>query len=132
MQLAPCPRFLRVLIAFGCALQVRAEFSTTTLLNSGNGLNLETGSTGTTGIDLLWSGTGLSPRDGARVGKIPLTSARIFDAQDEATLRSFTIFATTATITAANLPVNTILVALSRSGNLSKLLVTAAGVLYWS
>ena len=119
--------FGSVLLVFVLPVTLLAEFSRTTSLPSGTGLNLETGATGSSGADLLWTGNGLAPQGKAKAAKLPFSGVSQFDDQAEALLRSLVILTSAAVIPAGSLTVNSILLAITNNGNLAKILVTAVG-----
>jgi uncharacterized protein (TIGR03437 family) len=102
--------------------------STATLTSTTGALNLDAGTTGTSGGDLLWNGTTLTPQGSATASVLPgLMGASVYDALNAATLSPFlsALPFSNAPINSSALTMNTILVVRTNSGNLAKLLVTS-------
>ena len=101
-----------------------ADLSGTTTLSSGQSFNMETGASASSGGDLLWNGTTLTPQGKAKAYANPaLSGASTYAFLDQTTLQGFLSLASSSPI--SGLAVNAIIGAIDNSGNVGKLLVTA-------
>jgi uncharacterized protein (TIGR03437 family) len=106
-----------------------ADVSGTPQLIANTGLNLDTGATviprSGGAADLIWTGTSLDPQGRAAAAVVAqLTGQTAYDTLPEGTLSSFRAIASTATIPAARLPVNQVVVVFTNGGHVAKLLIT--------
>src|SRR5204862_4802361 len=103
-----------------------ADLSATTTLTATQSLNLDTGATATSGGDILWNGSSITPQSPAKAGVVPgLTGASGFAALDQATLQALSAFASSAPIPSSSLPVGTIFAVITTAAHPAKVLVTA-------
>src|ERR1022692_2068616 len=96
-----------------------ADVSGTPTLTVGTMLNLDTGATGSSGGDILWSGTAIVPQTGAGVFSLGAVGAPTYNSLTQATLAVFPFANTTIS------PVtNSVVVCKTKTGNYAKMLVT--------
>lgn len=103
-----------------------ADVSGTATLTASQTLNLDAGSTGTSGGDLLWNGSALTPQGSATAGALPgLTGAAAYGALTSGQLAIFGALLSTAAISSSSAGTGAILVVHTNGGNYAKLLVTS-------
>src|SRR5581483_3231455 len=103
-----------------------ADVSGTPTLTANMSLNLDAGSTGTSGGDLLWNGSTLTPQGSATAGVLPgLTGAAAYGALTSGQLAIFAALLSNAAISSSSAPTGAILVVHTNGGNYAKLLVTS-------
>jgi uncharacterized protein (TIGR03437 family) len=103
-----------------------ADLSDTKTLTATQSLNLETGAIATTGGDILWSGTSITPQGTAKAGVVPgITGVSGFALLDQATLQALVSLGSSSAIPSSSLPVGTIVGVATNATHVAKLLVTA-------
>src|SRR5262245_33943044 len=78
MKHALCRKIVRVGLAFIFPAAVRADLNQTVTLQTNTSLNLETGATASSGGDILWNGSTITPQGNATavaIGDIPFSVA---------------------------------------------------------
>jgi uncharacterized protein (TIGR03437 family) len=116
------------LLAVVCPLSALADISGTPTLSANSSLSLDTGTVGTSGGDILWTGTSLTFQGTARGAVVPgLTGAAFFNQITQAILQQpgLAQLATTTPIPASALSVGAIAGVVTNAGNAAKILVTA-------
>ena len=101
---------------------------TATLTATTGALNLDAGSSGTSGGDLLWNGTTLTPQGSATAAVLPgLMGTAVYDGLNSVTLSQFLSVVTlsNAPISSSALTMNAIIAVHTNGGNTAKLLVTS-------
>jgi uncharacterized protein (TIGR03437 family) len=103
-----------------------ADVSGTATLTANMTLNLDAGSTGTSGGDVLWSGSALTPQGSATAGVLPgLTGAAAYGGLTSGQLAIFAVLLSSSAISSGSASVGAILVVHTNGGNYAKLLVTS-------
>ncbi len=103
-----------------------ADVSGTVTLSPSMSLNLDAGSTGTSGGDLLWNGSTLSPQGSATAGALPgLTGAAAYGGLTAGQLAIFAPLLSSAAISSSSAAVGAIIVVHTNGGNYAKLLVVS-------
>jgi uncharacterized protein (TIGR03437 family) len=116
--------FSRAIAVFALAFPVVALADTTLTLSSGQTLNLDTGKVVTSGGDLLWDGTNLTPQGTAMATDLPGESA-LYSSLTQSTTSELAMGGlSTAAITPA---ANDLIIAQTNGGNFSKIAVTTVG-----
>ena len=103
-----------------CAL---ADVSGTITLSANSRLNLDSGAAASSGGDVLWSGSILTPQASAKAFIIPGTSS--LTGINKTLLDAFKLLATNSAIPSASLTVNTVFAVFTNGGNSAAVLVTA-------
>ena len=121
------PNFLHYAGAAACALALlipipaRADLSATKTVNANSTISLDTGTTATSGGDLLFDGTKLTPQGSAKAYDGGNLSAE-FSEINQTALQAFASLLSPAAITPA---ANDVIAVLTNGGNYAKVLVTA-------
>lgn len=118
---------LAAIVAMALLIPVAAmaDINSTATLSAGSGLDLDTGTTSTSG-DILFTGTSITFQGGAKGAVFPgITGASGFAQINQQILQSLSVLASTAPIQASALPVGTIFAVFTKGGNPAKLLVTS-------
>jgi uncharacterized protein (TIGR03437 family) len=102
-----------------------ADISSTATLTSGYTLDLDTGTTGTSGGDLLWNGSTLSPQGNATAMDFGTQGQLLYPGITQAYLQQEAASFQSAPLSSGALGVNTVLGVHTNGGNYAKLLVTA-------
>ncbi len=110
------------LAVLALAFPVVALADTTLTLSSGQILNLDTGKIVTTGGDLLWNGTNLTPQGSASAYDLTGAGKAAYTSLTAAALGNFAGLLSSSPISPA---VNDVIVAETNGGNSAKILVTA-------
>jgi uncharacterized protein (TIGR03437 family) len=113
------------IVAFTLPVLSLADVSGTATLTANMSLNLDAGSTGTTGGDLLWDGNTLTPQGSAKAAVLQLSGASLYDQINAALLSPFLGSLSNAPINSSALVMNAILAVQTNGGNTAKLLVTS-------
>ncbi len=116
-------------LALAFPLAALADFSNTQTISSGQHLTMDNGATSTTGGDLLFSGTSITPQGSAKFADLSMGSA----GSEAATLYgsiissdvSFLGTFTTTPISGSSLVANEIFLVLDNAGNYAKVWITA-------
>lgn len=113
-------------LAFAFPVAVRADLNQTNVLTAGTTINLDTGVTGTSGGDIQWTASGLTPQGSA-------TALHIYDDWPIAQFQTISILVVSgipgysnATIAPKNLGVGAVIGVHTNSGHWAKVIVTAA------
>jgi len=118
-------RILALLIlALTFSLAALADLNQTTTLQANSRLNLDTGTMPSSGGDLLWNGTTITPQGTAKAYTFPFPIGSL-DGLPKAYFDSFKIVASSATIPASALVVGNVFAMFSNGGNTAGVLVTA-------
>jgi len=110
-------------------LAALANLTGTQTLTASQTFSFDTGTASTSGGDVLWSGTALTPQGSAtayNLSSIGLTGSTGFSALSQSTLSGFSSFFTKTAISASSLVVNNIFAVHTIGGNYAAALVTAA------
>lgn len=118
-------KLLRTALGLALAIAAKADISQTTTLASGNTLNLDTGATGSSGGDLLWNGSTITPQGKARAYNFGNLGATVFNNETQAQLKSLSILATNAPIAAGVLVSGDVIAVVTNGGNVAKVLVSS-------
>lgn len=116
--------FSSTLAAIALALPIAALADTTVTLQSGSTLNLDTGKTGTSGGDLIWDGTDLTPQGAATAIDLPASGALYASLTQSTISAEFGALLSASQITPS---ANDLIVVKTNGGNFSKIEVTAIG-----
>ena len=93
-------------------------------LSPGTQINFDTGATGASGGDLLWTGTNLTPQSPAGVFLFPANGGQsLFDSLTKDTVSAFPT--SSSSISGASVAVNALFVYKTKGGDLGKALITA-------
>jgi uncharacterized protein (TIGR03437 family) len=115
-------------LAFAVPIAALADISGTVTLAANTALNLDTGTTASSGGDILWTGTGITFQGSAKGGSLAalgLSGSAGFTTVTQSILQELASFSSTSPILVSALPVGTIVGVSTNGGNSSKLLVTA-------
>src|ERR1039458_7432622 len=129
MKLNRIPTIAITVIALALALPIAvlADVTGTPTLAAGAYFSFDTGTTGTSGGDILWSGTSMTPQGSATAFNITAftqeSGAAAYATYTQAVLSALGSFYTKAVI--SPLTVGTILAVKTNGGNYAKVLVTA-------
>jgi uncharacterized protein (TIGR03437 family) len=114
-------------LALGLPIAALADLSATKTLTATQSLNLDTGATASSGGDLLWNGSSLTPQGTAKALNVPGGGgSAVFDSLTQSTIQSFSSLASAASIPSSGLPVGAVVIAFTNGGHAAKVLVTAA------
>lgn len=113
-----------VVAMFGIPMAGLADVSGTPTLPVGTMLNLDTGATGSSGGDLLWTGTSLVPQPGVGTFAIPGGGAQVYSALTQALVTGLPV--SNSPIALAALTPNAVFAFKTKSGNVGKMLVVSA------
>jgi uncharacterized protein (TIGR03437 family) len=130
MKLNRIPTIAITVIALALALPIAAlaDVTGSPTLSAGTALNLDTGATSTSGGDILWSGTTMTPQGNAAAINLGPGGPTTYSTYTLAILSGLPSAAYSKTaITAGSLPVGDIVAVKTNAGNYAKLLVTASG-----
>ena len=118
-------------LAFGFSGVVVADVSGTQTLTATQSLNLETGATSASGVDVSWNGSSLTPQGSAKAAiLIGFTGAPGFSSASQTVLQVVLTtpgLASNAPIPSSSLPVGTVVAVLTNAGHSAKLVITAIG-----
>jgi len=119
-------RFNRSAVVILAALFPIAAFSQTATLSIGTALSLDTGTTSTSGGDILWSGTAMKPQGNATAFNVGNGGSAEFGQLTQASIEEFASLSllSNSAIPASSLTTGDIFVALTNGKNYSKVLVT--------
>jgi uncharacterized protein (TIGR03437 family) len=107
-------------------LPALADVSGTPTLTANTALNLDTGATGASGGDLLWSGSTLTPQSNAKAAAMPGGGgSSVYNALTQQTLTAFSALLSSAPIGGSTLAAGAILVVRTNGGNYAKVLVVS-------
>ena len=110
-------------LALGLPISALADLSATKTLTSTQSLNLDTGATASSGGDILWNGSSLTPQGTAKAAVMPGVS---FDAVNQIVLQTFLpVLGSSAAIPSSSLPAGTVIAVTTIAGHPAKVLVTA-------
>ena len=119
-------RTAMAVLSLACALTAWADISGKQTLSSNTAFNLDTGATASSGGDVLWNGSTLTPQGSATGLLAPgLSGQTAFAGLSQQTLQAFSILYSSSPI--SGLAVDSILAVKTNGGNYAKLLVTAVG-----
>jgi len=118
-------KLLGTVLSFALAIAAKADINQTTTLASGNALSLDTGATVTSGGDLLWNGSTITPQGKAKAYNLGNLGAAVFNIDTKAQLVNFSILATNAPIAAGMLVSGDIFAVFTNGGNVAKVLVSS-------
>ena len=108
------------------ALPALADVSGTPTLTANTALNLDTGATGASGGDLLWSGSTLTPQSNAKAAAMPGGGgSSVYNALTQQTLTAFSALLSSAPIGSSSLAAGAILIVHTNGGNYAKVLVVS-------
>lgn len=118
-------RSATAVLALLCPLALLADITQTTPLQTGSGLNLDTGATVTSGGDILWNGTTLAPQGKARAVNIGVLGQAGFNSYVKSQIQTLLLTGSSAPLPASDLVVNDVFGVSTNGGNIAKVLVTA-------
>jgi hypothetical protein len=120
------PARITALVALALAFPVAAlaDLNQTTTLQANNTLNLVTGARASSGGDLLWNGSTITPQGAAKAYNLGDFSS-IFDSAPKGYFDSFKVVSSPAPIPASALVVGDVFAAFTNGGNTAGVLVTA-------
>ena len=117
---------LALLISFALATAARADINQTITLTAGSALNLDTGAVVSSGGDIRWDGTTISPQGAATaanisptLGKLPAAGKSYFDAYKN--------IATSKPLLAIRMVVGDVFAVFTNGGHTAGVLITAVG-----
>jgi uncharacterized protein (TIGR03437 family) len=115
------------IFAFTFPVVLLADVSGTTTLTANMALNLDAGTTGASGGDLLWNGSTLTPQGSATAAALPGASGATAYAAITQTVLSIlpSSFFSSAPLSGSTLAVGNIIAVKTKGGNYAKLLVTS-------
>jgi uncharacterized protein (TIGR03437 family) len=115
-----------IVLASAVPVVALADISGTVTLMANTALNLDTGTTSSSGADILWNGSSLTPQGGAGAFNLGAAGSVIFSTLTLPTLQALPLSAyTKASISATSLIVNDIFFVYTNGTNYAKVLVTA-------
>ncbi|MBZ5608222.1 MAG: hypothetical protein LAP38_08195 [Acidobacteriia bacterium] len=113
-------------LAVSLPIAALADISGTLTLASNARANLDTGATVSSGGDLLWSGTSLTPQANATAFNVPGGGGQsLYDSLTQSILAQFSALGNSQPIPGSALPVDAVVGVKTNGGNYAKLLVTA-------
>ena len=122
----PQPCYIKILLTilpFALAIAARADISQTTALASGNALNLDTGATASSGGDLLWNGSTITPQGKAKAYNLGnLGSAGFCSYSSKDSLVYLSVIATNAPLASSVLVSGDVFAVFTNGGNVAKVL----------
>lgn len=125
----PQPCYIKILLTilpFALAVAARADISQTTALASGNALNLDTGATASSGGDLLWNGSTITPQGKAKaynLGNLGTAGFSSYSSKDS--LVYLSVIATNAPLASSVLVSGDVFAVFTNGGNVAKVLVVS-------
>jgi uncharacterized protein (TIGR03437 family) len=120
-----CRRIATAVLFLVFPILATADLSKTVTLQTNSTLNLDTGATASSGGDLLWNASGITPQGKARAVNIGGGGPTLYNGYDESALKGLLVIASQAVIPTRALVANDFFVALTNGGNVAKVLVTA-------
>jgi uncharacterized protein (TIGR03437 family) len=113
-----------LILTFFLPVAALANLTGTQTLNANTALSLDTGATSSSGGDILWSGTAITPQTKAGAFNLGSVGAAAFSGLSQSTLQFLTY--SSSPIPAATLVVNDVFAVKTNGGNYAAVLVTAA------
>ncbi|MGD0870615.1 MAG: hypothetical protein ABSB88_13740 [Bryobacteraceae bacterium] len=129
MKLNRIPTIATTVIALAMALPIAAlaDVTGTPTLAANTALSLDTGATSSSGGDLLWSGTSLTPQGNATAYNIGPGGPSTYSLYTQQVLSALGSLYSKSAIPASSLAVGDVFAVKTNGGNYAKLLVTAIG-----
>jgi uncharacterized protein (TIGR03437 family) len=116
-----------VVLALTLPAAALANITGTPTLSSGTALSLDTGATSSSGGDILWTGTSITPQGKATAYDIGPLGAAAFGALSQATLSQFSIAFNSSPIPASSLKTGEVFGVKTNGGNYAAVLVSTIG-----
>ncbi len=119
-------RIAPAVLALALPMAALADINSTATLATNTRFNMDTGATVTSGGDLLWSGTSLTPQGTATAFAVPGGGGQgLYDSLTQALLAQFAALGSGSPIPSATLTVDAVVGVKTNGGHYAKILVTA-------
>ncbi|MGA3016923.1 MAG: hypothetical protein ABSF62_07365 [Bryobacteraceae bacterium] len=126
MKLNRIPTIAIAVLALALALPIAAlaDVTGTPTLTAGNTLSLDTGATSSSGGDILWNSSGITPQGSATAYNLGPGGAAAYATYTQALLSGLGSLYSKSAIAASSLPVGDVFAVKTNGGNYAKVLVT--------